>query len=165
VAHSNGQPRKTNRRQPGDGPVPGPVPRPQGRPVAQGQFPPGNPGQLAPPPVPPSMEGLAAEFESLVAANQARFAEMRAQGASPDPLYLVHARINHLIDAIAQATGPNGPHWAMATRIGFEKYIAAELAEAEPASVRMQLAEGARYTPGMIQALAAQAGTLRRRTQ
>jgi hypothetical protein len=162
VAHPKGQPRKTNRRQAADGPVSGPPPRPQGRPAAQGQFPPGQPGQVIQPPAPPSLEVLQAEFERLEEANRARFAELAAQGASPDPFYLVHARINHLIDAIAQATGPNGPRWAAMTRLGFERYIAAELEQAGPAVRRMQLAEGGRYTPEMIRALAAQTGTLPR---
>jgi hypothetical protein len=165
VAHSNGQPRKTNRQQAGDGRVPGPAPRPQGQPVAQGQFPGAQQARLAQPPPPPSLEGLAAEFEATVAANQARFAELTAQGAAPDPFFLVHARINHLIDAIAQATGPNGPRWAVMTRLGFERYIAAELEQAGPVTRRMQLAEGGRYTPEMIRALAAQAGTLGHRAQ
>lgn len=154
MANSNGHPRKTNRAQQRDAAARTPSPQvpPQGRPVAQGQM----------PHVPASLEGIAAEFEKLVAANQAKFAELVAQGTSPDPFYLVHARINHLIDAIAQATGSNGPRWAALTRLGFEKYIAAELEQAGPATRRMQLAEGARYTPAMIRALAAQTGTLRR---
>lgn len=162
MSSSNGQPRKTNRKQNGDGRTPGP---PQGRPVAQGQVPASQAARDAQLPVPPSLEGVTAEFERLVTANQAKFAELAAQGTAPDPFFLVHARINHLIDAIAQATGPNGPRWAAMTRLGFEKYIAAELEQAGPATRRMQLAEGARYTPAMIAALAAQTGTLRRRTQ
>ena len=158
---SNGHPRKTNRAQQRDAlaRTPPPPAPPQGHPVAQGQMP---PGQSAPPQVPASLDGIVAEFEALVASNQAKFVDLAAQGASPDPLFLVHARINHLIDAIAQATGPNGPRWAAMTRLGFEKYIAAELAQAGPATRRMQLAEGARYTPAMIRALAQQTGTLRR---
>jgi hypothetical protein len=108
------------------------------------------------------MEVLTAEFEALVAANQARFTELAKAGASPDPFYLVHARINSLIDSIASFAGPNGPRWAAMTRLSFERQIAAELAEATPAVRRMQLAEGARYTPAMIRALAVQTGTLRR---
>lgn len=160
MANSNGQPRKTNRHQNGDGRVPGPVP--PGRPVAQGRTQPGHAARDAQLPVPPSLEGVAAEFERLVAANQAKFAELAAVGTAPDPFFMVHARINHLIDAIAQATGPNGPRWAAMTRLGFEKYIAGELEQAGPATRRMQLAEGARYTPGMIAELARQTGTLRR---
>lgn len=155
MSGSNGQPRKTNRKQAGDGKVPGP----QARPVAQGQLPTAQP---APQRVPPSLEGIVAEFEAMVAANQDKFTELAAQGAAPDPFFLIHARINHLIDAIAQATGPNGPRWAAMTRLGFEKYIAGELAQAGPTTRRMQLAEGARYTPQMIRALAAQTGNLRR---
>lgn len=105
---------------------------------------------------PASMEVLQAQFEQLLTSNQEKFAEMAARGASPDPFYLVHARINHLIEMIAKATGPNGPRWAMMTRIGFEQNIAAELDEAAPAARRLQLAEGARYTPAMIADLARQ---------
>jgi hypothetical protein len=146
----NGQPRKTNRQQPQDGITPGPRPGVQGPPA---------------PAVTPSLEVLAAEFEELVAANQAKFAELAAGGVAPDPFYLVHARINSLIESIAQFAGPNGPRWAVMTRLNFERQVAAELAQAGPATARMQLAEGGRYTPEMIRALAAQTGTLRRRTQ
>jgi hypothetical protein len=145
VAQSNGQPRKTNRQQGGDQPLPG-----QQR------------GQAAPQPVLPSLEVLQAEFEAMVQRNQAQFQALQAQGSPPDPFYLVHARINHLIDSISQFAGPNGPRWAAMTRLGFEQVIAAELDQAEPALRRMQLAEGARYTPSMISALARQTGTLRK---
>jgi hypothetical protein len=110
------------------------------------------------------MELLQSEFERLINSNGAKFQELIKQGNPPDPMYLVHARINHLIDAIAQATGPNGPRWAMQTRIGFERQIATELDALGPQSRLMQLAEGGRYTPAMIAALAAQTGNLRQRT-
>lgn len=156
----NGKPRKTNRAQPGDRVLPpratpGP---PSGNarvtpsPVQQGQ-----PAQ----PV-ASLEVLTAEFEALVTANQAKFADLAKVGTAPDPLYLVHARINALIDSIATFAGPNGPRWAVVARLSFERQIAAELAQVGPVARRMQLAEGARYTPAMIRALAAQTGTMHR---
>lgn len=154
-----GQPRKTRRAQNGDMPLPGPP-----QPPEPSQYVP-QPAQIVPSqPVPPGLDVLQAEFEALVASNQARFAELAASGASPDPLYLVHARINHLIDMIASATGPNGPRWAMMTRIGFERSIAGDLEQAGPATRRMQLAEGGRYTPEMIRQLARQTRTLQPRT-
>jgi len=138
-----GVPRRTNRVSAnGNGHSPGPQPAPG---ALQG--------------VPPSMESLHAEFEFLVAANQAKFAELAAAGTSVDPFYLVHARINHLIEMIAKATGPR---WAMVTRLEFEKQIAEELEQAGPATRRMQLAEGGRYTPSMIAQLARETRTLRR---
>lgn len=143
----NGTPRQTRRARPAE--TPGPAS-------------PGVQQQAQQPKTVPSLEVLQAEFEALVAANQARFADLARQGTAPDPLYLVHARINHLIDSISSFAGPNGPRWAALTRLEFERYIAAELGEAEPAVRRMQLAEGARYTPGMIAELARQAGTIRR---
>jgi anti-sigma-K factor RskA len=105
---------------------------------------------------------LTAEFEALVTANQAKFADLAKVGTAPDPLYLVHARINALIDSIATFAGPNGPRWAVVARLSFERQIAAELAQVGPVARRMQLAEGARYTPAMIRALAAQTGTMHR---
>jgi hypothetical protein len=153
VQQPNGQPRKTNRVHNGDQPQSGP----------------GTPGPawqaLPPPPSPPSLEVLQTELEALIASNEDRFKDLIAQGTQPDPFYMIHARINHLIDAIAQATGPNGPRWAAMTRLGFERQIAQDLAQAGPVSRRMQLAEGARYTPEMIRQLARQTGTLSRRTQ
>jgi hypothetical protein len=110
----------------------------------------------------PSLDVLQAEFEQLVKANQAKFAELAQSGTAPDPFFLIHARINHLIDSIAGFAGPNGPRWAALTRLEFERYIDKELAQAGPAARRMQLGEGARYTPEMIRALARQDGTLRR---
>ena len=121
------------------------------------------PGPSQPPPqaVVPSLEVLQAEFEDLLASNQAAFAEMQAGGVAPDPMFLVHARINHLIESISQFAGPNGPRWAALTRLNFERYIAAELEAAGPQARKMQLAEGARYTPSMISELARVTGTLR----
>jgi hypothetical protein len=148
----NGKPRKTNRAQPGDQ-----VPLARATPGPSAYAP--QPAQSQPV---PSLEVLSAEFQALVAANQAKFDELGKTGASPDPFYLVHARINSLIDSIAAFAGPNGSRWAVMTRLSFERQIAAELAEVSPTVRRMQLAEGARYTPAMIRALAAQTGTLRR---
>lgn len=109
-----------------------------------------------------SLDVLQAEFEELVASNQKKFAELAAGGTAPDPFFLVHARLNHLIDSISSFAGPNGPRWATLTRLEFERFISAELEQAGPATRRMQLAEGARYTPEMISALARQTGILRR---
>ena len=158
----NGKPRKTSRVQPGDKvPLPKAAPGPQAASGNARAFS-VQQGQIAQPQPVASLEVLAAEFEALVSANQAKFAELAQRGAAPDPLYLVHARINALIDSIASFAGPNGPRWAVMARLSFERQIAAELAEAAPAVRRMQLAEGARYTPAMIRALAAQTGTVRR---
>jgi len=143
-----GPPHRTSRSQPAEK---GSTPVPPSQPA---------PG-TASPQMPP-MEMLQARFEELLAGNQQRFADLAAKGVAPDPFFIVHARINHLIDQIAAATGPNGPRWGLMTRIGFEEVIARELAQAGPQTTRMQLADGARYSPGMIAELARQAGTFRR---
>ena len=152
----DGIPRKTSRRQNGDGPVPG-----TRREAAA--FRPSSPSPAAPPPeVMPSLDVLVAEFEQVVASNQQKFAELAARGAMPDPLELVHVRINSLIESIAQFAGPNGTRWAVMARLSFERQVAESLSQAEPAILRSQLAEGGRYTPGMIRQLAEQTGTVRR---
>jgi hypothetical protein len=142
------------------------VPQPNGEPRRtrrlNGTETPVSPAAVPPQQVIASLEVLQAEFEATVASNQARFAELSASGAAPDPISLVHARINHLIDSISQFAGPNGPRWAAVTRLQFEQYIAGELAQAAPALRRMQMAEGARYTPSMIAELARQTGVQRR---
>jgi hypothetical protein len=94
-----------------------------------------------------------------VAANQARLAELRMMGTSPDPVAFLHARINHLIDAIAAFAGPEGPRWAALTRLRFEQFIASELESADTATTRLQLAQGATMSPAQIRELARQTGT------
>jgi hypothetical protein len=152
----NGQPRRTQRIQNGDGASAGPPSGVQPGPAGTQQ------SRIAPPEVVPSLEVLNAEFTALVQSNQAKFAELAAQGTAPDPFYLVHARINHLIDSIAGFAGPNGPRWAAHTRLEFERHIAGELEQVGPVARRMQLAEGGRYTPTMIRELARQSTTVRR---
>lgn len=126
------------------------------------------PGPQQPPEQPPgpqvtipSLEVLQAEFEDLLVSNQKAFAELQANGVAPDPMFLVHARINHLIESISRFAGPDGPRWAALTRLEFERWIGAQLAQAGPQARTMQLAEGARYTPSMIAELARATGTLR----
>jgi hypothetical protein len=146
----NGDPRHTHRVSPSEangGVTPGPG---------------AQQSRIQPPRVVPSLDVLQAEFEELVKSNQVKLGELAQAGTAPDPFFLIHARINHLIDSIAGFAGPNGPRWAAMTRLEFERYIAGELTQAGPAVRRMQLSEGAHYTPEMIRALARQSGTLRR---
>jgi hypothetical protein len=118
---------------------------------------PGQPGPAAP------VEGLLAKFETVKAANQVKLADLQRQGLEMDPFSFVHARIDHLIDSIAQFAGPDGPRWRVMARLAFEQHIAAELAVAETEGRRAQLAQGGQFTPGMIAELARQTGMFRRR--
>lgn len=109
------------------------------------------PGVLRQPPRP---EDLQAQFEAVRDANQAKLAELERKGMSMDPLSFVHARIDNLIDVIAQTSGPNGARWAVMARLQFEQHIATELAGVEKQATTAQLAQGAQFTPAMIAALA-----------
>jgi hypothetical protein len=129
------------------------------------RVPPGSrPGQIAQPPSPVQLEALQAQFETARDANNAKLAELQRQGLEMDPLSFVHARIDRLIDSIAQFAGPNGPRWMLTARLSFEQHIAAELEVAETEGRKAQLALGASWTPGMIAALARESGMFRRRT-
>jgi hypothetical protein len=111
---------------------------------------------------PPPLAALKDEFDRVLAANQDRLAEMQRQGMGMDPLSFVHARVDALIDFIAQAI-PDGARWAVLCRLTFEQKIAAELEKAEPEGRRAILAQGSQFSPAMIAQLARETGMFRRR--
>jgi hypothetical protein len=115
--------------------------------------------QLIQPPPPPSLDALTGQFDAVRESNQAKLAEMARQGVGVDPMDFLHARIDALIDSIAQFAGPNGPRWALMTRLSFEQQIAAQLDGAQEAGRRADLAIGGSFTPGMIAQLARASGT------
>jgi hypothetical protein len=123
--------------------------------------------RVPPGPVPPPVQVaplgvLSQQYEAMVAANTAKLAELQRQGVGLDPFTFVHARIDMLIDSIAQFAGPDGPRWSMLTRLAFEQHIATELASAEREGRKVQLTPGTGWTPSMIHELARQTGTQRR---
>lgn len=111
--------------------------------------------------VPPPLGVMQQQFTELLARNQERLADLQRQGLAPDPFSMVHARIDKLIDSIAQFAGPDGPRWSVLTRLAFERYIEQEIEAATTLSRRAQLAQGALFTPGMIAELARQTGVFR----
>lgn len=120
------------------------------------------PGHIAQPPPPVPLERLQEEFESVRDSNQDRLAKLGQIGAQMDPLSFLHARIDSLIDSISQFAGPNGPRWAIITRLQFEQHIEAQLDEIETEASRAQLAQGALWTPAMISEYARATGLFRR---
>jgi hypothetical protein len=108
--------------------------------------------------VPPPLGVMVKQHEALLADNQRRLAELRMEGIGPDPFTMVHMRIDKLIDSIAQFAGPDGPRWAVLTRLSFEQAIAEEMDRAAPAMRQANLAVGANFSPGMIAELARQSG-------
>lgn len=119
---------------------------------------PAQPGVLRQPPRP---DDLQAQFEAVRDANQVKLVELERRGMAMDPLSFVHARIDNLIDFIAQTTGPNGGRWAAMARLQFEQHIAGELAGVEQQATKAQLAQGGLWTPQMIAQLAAETGLFR----
>jgi hypothetical protein len=106
-------------------------------------------------------EDLQAQFEAVRDANQATLADLERKGVTMDPLSFVHARIDNLIDFIAQTTGPNGGRWAAMARLQFEQHIAIELQNVEKQATKAQLAQAGQWTPEMIARLAAETGLFR----
>jgi hypothetical protein len=119
------------------------------------------PGQ-APPPgltVPP-LPVIEAEHARLVERNGEALRELQLAGVELDPFALTHARIDHLIDAIAQFAGEDGPKWAAWTRLKFEQVMAENIATAKSEGRKQVLAQGAHWTPSMIRSLARESGFL-----
>jgi hypothetical protein len=105
------------------------------------------------------LPAIQAEFEALVERNKAGLASLQREGINLDPLSLVHARIDHLIDQISMFAGPDGPRWALYTRLEFERRIAENLENARKEGTKANLAMGGKFTPSMIRDLARQSGT------
>lgn len=112
----------------------------------------------AQPPAQPSLPELQAQFEAVRDGNQERLGKLSQLGAVMDPLSFLHARIDALIESISQFSGPNGPRWAVVTRLQFEQSISAQLDEIEREATKSQLAQGGLWTPGMIAEYARKTG-------
>jgi len=110
---------------------------------------------------PPPLGVMQQQFTELLAKNQASLADLQRQGVALDPFSMMHARIDKLIDSIAQFAGPDGPRWAVLTRLAFERYIEEEIETAATVGRRAQIAQGAAFTPSMIADLARQTGVFR----
>lgn len=130
----------SHHRQPQPGPPPGAMP----------------PGQVPLHMLP--LPQIQQQWQEQVEKNKAAFTELARQGIQLNPLELVHGRIDMLIDAIAQFAGPDGPRWAMLTRLQFEQQVAQNLVNARSQGTMAQLASGASFTPGMIAEMARQSG-------
>lgn len=99
------------------------------------------------------------QLQELIERNVARIAALARSGVTVDPASVVHARIDVLTDAVAGVLGPSGPVWALAARHAFELRMAAELDRMEAEAGRIQLAQGAAWSPAMIAQLARETGT------
>jgi len=120
------------------------------------------PQQIAQPTPPVPLEELQQQFEAVRDDNQDRLGKLGQLGAEMDPLSFLHARMDCLIDSISRFAGPNGPRWALITRLEFEQHIARELDSIEKEATQAQLAQGALWTPAMISRYARETGLFRR---
>lgn len=128
---------------------------------------PGNPaqpqqGRIAQPPPQVPLEELQRQFESVRDDNQVRLGSLGQLGAEMDPMSFLHARMDCLIDSISRFAGPNGPRWAVITRLEFEQHISRELDTIEKEATQAQLAQGALWTPAMISRYARETGLFKR---
>ncbi len=69
------------------------------------------------------LEELQEQFEAVRDGNQDRLGRLGQLGAEMDPMSFLHARMDCLIDSISRFAGPNGPRWALITRLEFEQHI------------------------------------------
>jgi hypothetical protein len=99
-------------------------------------------------------------LKDLIKENQEKLAAFQQQGIIIDPLSLLHARIDALIESVAQAIGPQmGPGWAWQARMAYEENLQKQYAEVEGQASRIALSQGAGWTPAMIAQLARETGT------
>jgi hypothetical protein len=102
---------------------------------------------------------LAAQFIELVEKNKAVMAELARRNIHLEPLSMLHARIDHLVQAVAALAGQTGPLWATHTRLTWEQHVAEELEKAKTTGTAAVIAQGGSFSPGMIAALAKETRT------
>jgi hypothetical protein len=99
-------------------------------------------------------------LSALVRENQEKLAEFNQQGIIIDPQSLIHARIDSLIESVAEAIGPQmGPGWAWQARMRYEQELQRQYGEVGQQATRISLAQGAGWSPSMIAQLARETGT------
>jgi hypothetical protein len=97
-------------------------------------------------------------LNGLVEQNKAGFAELARRGIQFDPGTVLSARLDSLIQSVAEAFGPPGQLWAIQARISFEQQVAEQQQAAGEQGRKAQLGLGASFTPSMIRQLAAETG-------
>jgi hypothetical protein len=108
----------------------------------------------------PTLAVLTKEFTDLVASNRRGFQSLQAQGVQIDPFQLVHARIDQVIDSIAQMAGEEGPRWAMLTKLRFEQDVQKNIREAQAAARKANLAAGGQLSKEQIDSMAKSSGLI-----
>jgi hypothetical protein len=102
---------------------------------------------------------LEQQLEQLTERNKAGFAALGRQGIQFDPGQILNARIDVLIQSIAQMLGPRGVLFSLQARLDFESIIAEQQQAAGEQGRKAQLGVAGNFTPEMIRRLAAETGT------
>lgn len=102
---------------------------------------------------------LKRELDAQIAKNMAAIEELQKAGITFDPARVIHGRIDCLMQAVAQALGPQGQVWELQARLLFEEQMAELIALAQREGRKAQLAQAASFSPGEIRAMARQTGT------
>lgn len=102
---------------------------------------------------------MEAELNATIERNKAGFAELQRRGINFDGGQVINARIDKLMESIAEVVGPAGQLWLLQARKNFEKLMEEQIANASREGTKAQLAQGGSFTPGMIRQLANETGT------
>lgn len=111
-------------------------------------------------PPPAVVEGMRQALHGLIEQNKAGFQALAQRGIQFDPVQILNARIDTVIQAVAAALGPQGEIWAIQANMLFEQLMAQHQQTANEQGRKAQLAVGGSFTPQMIRQLARETGTL-----
>jgi len=101
------------------------------------------------------------QLRELADANDARLAALGRSGVVVDPVSILHARIDSLMDSLGHVMGPSGPTWVIVAKMAFQAHLAEQFNQVETEAGRTQLAQGALFSPAMIAELARETGMFR----
>lgn len=102
---------------------------------------------------------LEGQLTTLLQQNVADIQELNRRGIGFDQNQITNARIDTVINAIAQALGPQGEIWSLQCRLAFETAMAENVALAKKEGTKAQLAAGSSMSASNIRQLARQTGT------
>jgi hypothetical protein len=91
--------------------------------------------------------------------NKRLLLDMAALAIRPEETSLLHARIDCLIDSLAEAMGDNGEDFRLLAHTQWQERLNARLRQAAQDSTKTVLGQGASLSSGQIAALARETGT------
>jgi hypothetical protein len=84
---------------------------------------------------------------------------MAAAGIRPEETSIMHARLDCLVECIAEAMGPQGDDFKLMADVRWQERLNGKLREVEKQGAKVVLGMGSLLSPGQIAQLARETGT------